>query len=221
MDDCSIALSCRRRSPRSASSSFPGFCSFSAFEALLHCLTPPTHSYIACDSDGNSEIVTNSDVISTISSLSSSSHFQPPSSSTIKSPSLSPFQPAIDKLWQLSFCRSPPEKLQILIAFQQSVIGCIDKHRQARQSWIDSEIASEQKEESSESESPSMAVSLCESGDEDVRTHGIVIESDDDNDDKQSIRNRNEGNIRSENIRSIVGDHSIHVVLPRNLIEPS
>merc|ERR1712176_887571 len=39
------------------------------------------------------------------------------------------FGAAIDKLWQLSFCKSPMQKLQILVFLQQAVIECIDEHR--------------------------------------------------------------------------------------------
>eukprot|EP01084_Bolivina_argentea_P300675 518531_1 len=42
----------------------------------------------------------------------------------------SPFQPCIDKLWEMSYCHTPTKKLQCLVELQQLLIKSIDNYRQ-------------------------------------------------------------------------------------------
>merc|ERR1712129_2727 len=120
-------------------------------------------------SDANSETLTNSSLLSSVSSFQSLKTL--------------PFQTSIDKLWAMSYCHSPIEKLKMLVEFQQSIIENIDEHRRQhrKQSFVQ-ESDNEQKEESEAS-----ILCLSEDDDENGRTHGFVIESDDDFEDMNAL----------------------------------
>merc|ERR1712115_343064 len=59
----------------------------------------------------------------------------------------SPFQPCIDKLWEMSYCHTPTKKLECLVELQQLVIKCIDQYRQNQFNKNNNNNCDNQKEE--------------------------------------------------------------------------